>query len=139
MVLTPAPARTMRLSCLPAKIASPVTSVERTTRMPTPSKADGSVSLVSSGRERISIPRTFSSSSAARSILSATRRRMRPAPLPEILAFGPSLLASACASDHHVSPWGERQRPAFEAFLVRPDLALQLAQVDAETRALGLA
>src|SRR4051794_9679499 len=83
MVLSPTPARTMRLRCLPASMAWAVTSVARTTRIPTPSRAPGSVSLVSSGRETISTPRTRSSSSAWVSILSAIRRHMRLATLPE--------------------------------------------------------
>src|SRR6185312_16244793 len=102
--------------------AASVTSVDRTMRMPTPSSAPGSVSRVSSGRETISTPRTLSSSRAPRSILSATRRRMQRATLPEkppravrlvaLLAGAAALGGSAaslagCRSDHHVSPWGQ--------------------------------
>src|ERR1700722_1159381 len=140
----------MRLSCLPAAMASPETSVDRTTRMPTPSRAPASVSRVSSGRETISMPRTLSSSSAPRSILSATSRRMRAATLPEKLrraaplrparSAGAGALGSAggCAGDHHVSPWGQRSGPPLEAFLRPADLDAELALVDAETTALGL-
>jgi hypothetical protein len=66
---------------------------------------------------------------------------MRSATLPEKL--GQSLLAAAfaagCRGNHHVSPWGERSGPTLEPFLRQPDLGAELARVDAETAALGLA
>ncbi len=49
-----------------------------------------------------------------------------------------SISASARASDHHVSPWGQRPDEAFAAYLRAPDLAVELALVDAETASLGL-
>jgi hypothetical protein len=63
---------------------------------------------------------------------------MRRATLPEKLAIAAILLASGCASDHHVSPWGGRTGPSFEPFVPRPDLDGRLAVVDAEAAALGL-
>jgi hypothetical protein len=58
--------------------------------------------------------------------------------LPEALLFAAGLLAAGCASDHHVSPWGERPGPTLDAFVRPPDLAAALAAVDAETASLGL-
>ena len=63
---------------------------------------------------------------------------MRRATLPEKLAIAAILLASGCASDHHVSPWGGRAGPSFAPFVPRPDLEGRLAVVDAEAAALGL-
>ena len=66
---------------------------------------------------------------------------MRAAKLSEKLGLLAIVLAgAACASDHHVSPWGTQPGGSLEALLaVRPpDLAAQLAAVDAETSALGL-
>jgi hypothetical protein len=73
---------------------------------------------------------------------------MRQPTLPEKPALAASLLlalsacavafASGCASNHHVSPWGERPGPTLAPFLQRPDLAAQLADVDREAAALGL-
>ena len=125
----------------PAAMASPVTSVERTTRMPTPSSAPGSVSLVRSGRETISTPRTLSSSRRWVSILSATSRRMRAGNIPGFGVIPLALLAMAGlggCSDHHVSPWGSVERPTLRPYLPRPDLDGQLAAIDAETSELGL-
>src|SRR5262249_24261619 len=132
MVFTPAPARTMILSCFPASIAFDVTSVDRTIRMPMPSSAAGGVSWVSFGLETISRPRTLSSSRATVSILSARSRRM--AVLIAVLALG----VAGCASDHHVSPWGEADRVRIGAFAERPDLATHLASIERETKTLGL-
>jgi hypothetical protein len=65
---------------------------------------------------------------------------MRAGTLAEKLGLAAILLTSACASDHHVSPWGERPAAALDAYFGArpPDLARQLAIVDAETGALGL-
>jgi hypothetical protein len=74
---------------------------------------------------------------------------MRSATLPEKLGPATSLLAAlcvalscavcaGCAGNHHVSPWGERPGPTLEPFLRPPDLAAELARVDAETASLGL-
>lgn len=50
IVFTPAPARTIKLSAVPASIAFWFTSLERTTRMFTPATACGSSATVSCGR-----------------------------------------------------------------------------------------
>jgi hypothetical protein len=61
---------------------------------------------------------------------------MRAAKLPEKLALAAILLAAtACASDHHVSPWGSRPGPSLEPFVAPAGLAPRLAEVDAETAA----
>jgi hypothetical protein len=52
---------------------------------------------------------------------------------------GAGAVSAGCASDHHVSPWGDRPGPPLAAFLRSPDLAGQLARIDAETAALRLA
>jgi len=44
---------------------------------------------------------------------------------------------SGCGGDHHVSPWGSRG-PSLDVFMRPPDLASELARVEAETAALGL-
>jgi hypothetical protein len=68
---------------------------------------------------------------------------MRRAKLPEKVAPAVSLLAAsllmpACASDHHVSPWGGRPGPSLTPFVVLPGLAPRIAEVDAEAAALRL-
>jgi hypothetical protein len=64
---------------------------------------------------------------------------MGRAKLPEKLSLAVILLAAACASDHHVSPWGSRAGPSLEAFVAPAGLAPRLAEIDAETAALHLA
>jgi hypothetical protein len=49
-----------------------------------------------------------------------------------------SVLGAGCASNHHVSPWGERPSSMLEAYMSPSDLPAQLAVVDAETASLGL-
>ena len=71
---------------------------------------------------------------------------MRARTLPEKLGLATSLLAASlapglalgCSGNHHVSPWGAGSGPGLEAYLQGPDLAAELAVVDAETRTLGL-
>jgi hypothetical protein len=66
------------------------------------------------------------------------RRRIFGVTLPEKAAFAAILLASACASNHRVSPWGGPERPRLADFVERPDLAARIERVDRETAALGL-
>jgi hypothetical protein len=47
-------------------------------------------------------------------------------------------LAAACATDHHVSPWGETGRIPVDAYVPKPNLDAELAQIQRETSALGL-
>jgi hypothetical protein len=63
---------------------------------------------------------------------------MRRATLPEKVGLAAILLTSACASDHHVSPWGEQPAAPLDAYFAPPDIAGQLAAVDTETAALRL-
>ncbi len=107
---------------------------------PHPFERVGSVSLVSSGRETISMPRTRSSSSAWVSILSASKRRIVEPTLPEKIAAAACLLVGfvGCSSDHHVSAWGATETPRLGAFMEAPDLDARLALVDTETAAHGL-
>jgi hypothetical protein len=48
-------------------------------------------------------------------------------------------LAASCATDHHVSPWGEGGKVSVDLYVPKPDLEVQLAEIDRETAALGLA
>jgi hypothetical protein len=74
------------------------------------------------------------------SILSASRRRIVEATLPEKRAVAACLLVglAACSSDHHVSAWGGAGANQLGAFLEAPDLDARLALVDTETAAHGL-
>ncbi len=49
-----------------------------------------------------------------------------------------ALAAAGCASNHRVSPWGEAAGPPLGAYVERPNLEARLAEIDAETRGLGL-
>jgi len=56
----------------------------------------------------------------------------------EKLVLSAILVAGGCASDHRVSPWGERDSPALGPYVPAPDLQAQLGKVDAETAQLGM-
>jgi hypothetical protein len=62
---------------------------------------------------------------------------MRATKVAEKVARLGFLLSAACATDHRVSPWGERP-PPIGVLLRQPDLGRRLAEIDAETAGLGL-
>ncbi|MFO0762161.1 MAG: VCBS repeat-containing protein [Byssovorax sp.] len=63
---------------------------------------------------------------------------MRRATLPEKLLAAVPLLAAACSSDHHVSPWGIAPDLPLRQLFQAPDMDAQLARLDRETGPLGL-
>jgi hypothetical protein len=48
------------------------------------------------------------------------------------------VITAACGPEHHVSPWGQDGRLSVDAYVRKPDLGAELAEIDRETRAHGL-